>query len=206
MHLLPLSLGLSFLGKAFQRGVDQLMNLLWFDRTVHMQQCILRHKVIILGANLLYVLFGNWCTSRCCFPFFYSVNATATKVKVETNKIEDVSSSDKPMDSLIGQRVHGLPNKSAAGPDVLKKFDSGIDVQAVLEAMEVINRQQFVRNEEVFGPVDNETIVIAVQVGEKTHHRGPHFSVSAFPFLKIALDNHTDYNIISHPKFLLPSI
>ncbi len=86
-------------------------------------------------------------------------------------------------DSLSGGgRIDGLPNATAdggsgggggrsnafsPGPDVTVVEEATAapdELQRILRRMREMNEEQLVRNEDVFGPVANDTIVIAIQV------------------------------------------
>ncbi|TRY76203.1 hypothetical protein TCAL_11555 [Tigriopus californicus] len=68
--------------------------------------------------------------------------------------------------SLAGNRVHGLPPKEVGNGTK----DAKIKIPEVLEQIKVLNQQQFVRNEELFGPISNGTIVIAIQVHNRLQY------------------------------------
>ena len=54
--------------------------------------------------------------------------------------------------------------KSAVNKGLTGGSNNTFDIGSVLKEMEEYNSQQYVRNEEIFGPVNNKTTVIAVQV------------------------------------------
>ncbi len=93
-------------------------------------------------------------------------------------------------DSLSGGgRIDGLPNATAdggsgggggrsnafsPGPDVTVVEEATAapdDLQRILRRMREMNEEQLVRNEDVFGPVANDTVVIAIQVKITEHLR-----------------------------------
>lgn len=75
---------------------------------------------------------------------------------------------------MSGERIHGLPNETfnkAAGSSAAS-FDQEpySRIARILEKIRVINDEQSIKNEDIFGPVTNSTVVIAVQV----HNRLPY--------------------------------
>lgn len=80
----------------------------------------------------------------------------------------------KPVNSLSGERFNGIPNHSnrenSNQGDTKQKDEVQIDIPKVLAQIAELNSQQFVRNEEIFGPVDNDTVVIAVQVHNRLQY------------------------------------
>jgi hypothetical protein len=67
----------------------------------------------------------------------------------------------KAISSLSGERSNMMTGANDTGG----VFAEGIldDPTSVLKSMKEINEAQYVRNEEIFGPVSNKTIVIAIQ-------------------------------------------
>ena len=79
------------------------------------------------------------------------------------------SGGGKDMGSLGGERSNVIAAAAAAaGKDSSAVSDGGgaaalENVADVLRTMREMNEAQTVRNEEIFGPVTNETVVIAIQ-------------------------------------------
>ncbi len=71
-----------------------------------------------------------------------------------------------PIGSLTGERSNGMGsfNDSVFSDGVLK------DPPSVLRTMRDMNEAQLLRNEELFGPVTNDTVVIAVQVHNRLQY------------------------------------
>ena len=65
------------------------------------------------------------------------------------------------MGSLGGERSNVMA--SPAGNDSGVASDALEDTAAVLRTMREMNEAQTVRNEDIFGPVTNESVVIAIQ-------------------------------------------
>ena len=87
--------------------------------------------------------------------------------------------------ALSGQRIHGLPalsNESlvpslksraskTAGSEANGEDKTMSDSDRILERINILNEDQSVRNEDVFGAVDNRTLaVIVVQVHNRSGH------------------------------------
>ena len=87
--------------------------------------------------------------------------------------------------ALSGQRIHGLPalsNESlvpslksraskTAGSEANGEDKTMSDSDKILERINILNEDQSVRNEDVFGAVDNRTLaVIVVQVHNRSGH------------------------------------
>lgn len=91
------------------------------------------------------------------------------KTSLEASVIEEerIDALEIPANnSLAGNRVHGLPpNELGSGTK-----DTKIQIPEVLEQIKLLNQQQFVRNEDLFGPIDNGTVVIAIQVHNRLQY------------------------------------
>jgi hypothetical protein len=100
-----------------------------------------------------------------------AVRGAARKVQQQEASTVVASPADSPKpeapaSSLSGERVHRLPNDSTATTTTV----GGFDVDSVLEQMDRINDKQSIRNEDIFGPVDNNTVVIAIQVHNRLEY------------------------------------
>lgn len=84
-------------------------------------------------------------------------------------------------DSLAGQRIHGLPNITGSsgsrsknnGKDTEKPIkDLKKEIAHILKRIESINNEQSVKNEDIFGPVDNNgtLAIIVVQVHNRLQY------------------------------------
>jgi hypothetical protein len=84
----------------------------------------------------------------------------------------EVENDKKPISSLSGERTHGFTNASGS-PVVNGKDGEGstpINITSILAQMRRINQEQTIRNEELFGPVTNETLVIVIQVHNRLQY------------------------------------
>ncbi len=77
-----------------------------------------------------------------------------------------------PESSLSGNRIHGLPNITGPGgvktsPDVVLP---GTAIAKITARIKAINEEQSVRNEDIFGPVSNTTVVIVVQIHNRVQY------------------------------------
>jgi len=70
--------------------------------------------------------------------------------------------------TLSGERIHGLPNETLTAPKAIPISNSNISY--ILTRIKGINEEQSIRNEDIFGPVDPDTIVVAIQVHNRLQY------------------------------------
>ena len=93
--------------------------------------------------------------------------SSASKSKKEIEVSEEVVK--EPRSSLSGERIHGLPNETLASSNAV--FNQGsFEIPKILAQIKQINEEQSIRNEDIFGPVTNNTVVIAVQVHNRLQY------------------------------------
>eukprot|EP00092_Neocalanus_flemingeri_P008127 GFUD01008767.1.p1 GENE.GFUD01008767.1~~GFUD01008767.1.p1 ORF type:complete len:538 (+),score=109.14 GFUD01008767.1:270-1883(+) len=92
-------------------------------------------------------------------------NQTSSKSS-HPSQSNDSSDKSESADSLAGERIHGLPNitKSREDSKVNQDIKSDLKIQNILEKIKNANKDQVIHNEDMFGPVTNDTTVIVVQV------------------------------------------
>lgn len=98
--------------------------------------------------------------------------ATAQKRQdsVDNDKSQDVDDK-KPISSLSGERTHGFSNGSSVQqPKSNNAASEPLNISAILAQMEIINEDQRIRNEDLFGPVTNSTLVIVIQVHNRLQY------------------------------------
>ncbi len=71
---------------------------------------------------------------------------------------------------MSGERIHGLPNETFKASGEVAPFVSDSKIGGILDKIRAINDEQSLRNEDIFGPVSNSTVLIVVQV----HNRLPY--------------------------------
>jgi len=84
-------------------------------------------------------------------------NKNNNSVRNENNK-----EAKSGQNSLAGERVHGLPSNTNSRED--SNQPSTINISEILANIDELNKEQVIRNEDVFGPVTNETVIIVIQV------------------------------------------
>lgn len=95
------------------------------------------------------------------------------KEMVENDKkdnVEDVEKEDKEKaglsdNSLAGERMNGLPNSTSE-----EKKTISLGIEEILRNIYEANKDQVIRNEEMFGPVNNFSTVIVVQVHNRANY------------------------------------
>jgi len=91
-----------------------------------------------------------------------SQNEVAAENKGPAEPVDLVA---EPSDSLAGNRIDGLPNVTEPRRE---KIMIGADIDSstakIVENISKINSEQIIYNEDLFGPVTNQTVVITVQV------------------------------------------
>ena len=96
-------------------------------------------------------------------------------------KVEDQRTEvyQKPSSSLSGERLNQIPNNTNKNAVIPKNNSiqapkhlphSQFNISIVLDNIKRINAEQVIRNEQIFGPVDNTTVVIVVQVHNRLHY------------------------------------
>ena len=73
--------------------------------------------------------------------------------KVEEKEEEKEDEVDPFSNNFVGEQISEVTLKPAP-----------IEVESVLKTIADLNRDQFIFNEDVFGPVKNDTVIIAIQV------------------------------------------
>ena len=81
----------------------------------------------------------------------------------------------EPRSSLSGERIHGLPNETGPLNPHSSQHNGQIvglqpEIPKILAQIKVINEEQSIRNEDIFGPVTNATVVIAIQVHNRLQY------------------------------------
>lgn len=79
------------------------------------------------------------------------------------NDNEDSGNKDlkSGQNSLAGEREHGLPNDSNSREESsFEKFN----ISEIMLNIEEANREQAIRNDDIFGPITNDTVIILIQV------------------------------------------
>ena len=92
-----------------------------------------------------------------------------------SSKESDENNIKEPKSSLSGERIHGLPNETLTGnsPGKTGNLGSGFPdskIARILEKIKQLNEEQSIRNEDIFGNVNNETVIIAVQVHNRLQY------------------------------------
>jgi len=92
-----------------------------------------------------------------------AINKTAQEVIIldETNK--------EVKNTLSGERIHGLPNETIVAPAKAVPI-SNSNISYILNRIKLINEDQSIRNEDIFGPVTHNTTVIAIQVHNRLQY------------------------------------
>jgi len=116
-----------------------------------------------------------------------NISGFQKQVEVEESFGKSFDSESADHDSLAGNRIDGLPNitssvrkDSVTNNSVSGEFDK--ESLIILEQISIANKNQKILNEELFGPVTNKTVVIAVQVHNRIKYLRQlikSFSVSA---------------------------
>lgn len=94
-----------------------------------------------------------------------NISGYQKQVEVEEGKSFDTESAD----SLAGNRIDGLPNITSSvrkERGINNSFNGDFDKESliILEQISIANKNQKILNEDLFGPVTNKTVVIAIQV------------------------------------------
>jgi len=85
----------------------------------------------------------------------------------ETKEIKTEAKS-----SLSGERIHGLPNETLITHNAMPAHGviSDSKIARILDKIKSINEEQSIRNEDIFGPVNNATVIIAIQVHNRLQY------------------------------------
>ena len=95
--------------------------------------------------------------------------SSISKSKKEIEVSEEVVK--EPRSSLSGERIHGLPNETGgASASSNAASNQGFEIPKILAQIKRINEEQSIKNEDIFGPVTNSTVVIAVQVHNRLQY------------------------------------
>ena len=75
---------------------------------------------------------------------------------------EPSETKTEPKSSLSGERIHGLPNETQIlTPKAVVVSD--LKIARILDKIKLVNEEQSIRNEDIFGPVTNATVIVAIQ-------------------------------------------
>ena len=74
---------------------------------------------------------------------------------------ETSETKTEPKSSLSGERIHGLPNETQIMPKAVVVSD--LKIARILDKIKLVNEEQSIRNEDIFGPVTNATVIVAIQ-------------------------------------------
>ena len=74
---------------------------------------------------------------------------------------EPLETKTEPKSSLSGERIHGLPNETQMTPKAVVVSD--LKIARILDKIKLVNEEQSIRNEDIFGPVTNATVIVAIQ-------------------------------------------
>ena len=74
---------------------------------------------------------------------------------------EPSETKTEPKSSLSGERIHGLPNETQIMPKAVVVSD--LKIARILDKIKLVNEEQSIRNEDIFGPVNNATVIVAIQ-------------------------------------------
>ena len=74
---------------------------------------------------------------------------------------ETSETKTEPKSSLSGERIHGLPNETQIMPKAVVVSD--LKIARILDKIKLVNEEQSIRNEDIFGPVNNATVIVAIQ-------------------------------------------
>ena len=71
---------------------------------------------------------------------------------------EPSETKTEPKSSLSGERIHGLPNETQIlTPKAVVVSD--LKIARILDKIKLVNEEQSIRNEDIFGPVTNATVI-----------------------------------------------
>jgi len=78
----------------------------------------------------------------------------------------------EPKSSLSGERIHGVPNETLNTHNAIAKgfVINDLKIALTLDKIKSINEEQSIRNEDIFGPVNNATVIIAIQVHNRLQY------------------------------------
>jgi len=79
-------------------------------------------------------------------------------IKITESISERLKISPESVDSLAGEREHGIPNNTKTEENTVG------DTEDILNNIHTENNAQVINNRDLYGPVTNSTVVIAVQV------------------------------------------
>ena len=91
------------------------------------------------------------------------LNSPVKNVSKVENTAEESSKEKSP---LSGERIHGLPNETFKVIETV----SDVKIRGILDKIRLINEEQSIKNEDIFGPVTNSTTIIAVQVHNRLQY------------------------------------
>ena len=102
--------------------------------------------------------------------------ASSVVVKKAENEVSEEIVKE-PRSSLSGERIHGLPNETAlplSSQNSQHNLPSSgqilTEIPKILAQIKRINEEQSIKNEDIFGPVTNATVVIAIQVHNRLQY------------------------------------
>ena len=67
----------------------------------------------------------------------------------------------EPKSSLSGESIHGLPNETQMTTKAVVVSD--LKIARILDKIKLVNKEQNIRNEDIFGAVTNATVIVAIQ-------------------------------------------
>ena len=97
-----------------------------------------------------------------------AVAATGSKNSSKEASPSEPETKSEPKSSLSGERIHGLPNETQITPKAVVVSDTKI--ARILDKIKSINEEQSIKNEDIFGPVNNATVIIAIQVHNRLQY------------------------------------
>ena len=102
--------------------------------------------------------------------------ASSSVLKKAENEVSEEIVKE-PRSSLSGERIHGLPNETAlplSSQNSQHNLPSSgqilTEIPKILAQIKRINEEQSIKNEDIFGPVTNATVVIAIQVHNRLQY------------------------------------
>ena len=102
-----------------------------------------------------------------------SANPAVKENTHNNSKESEENTLKEPKSSLSGERIHGLPNETINNnnsANFSKSHVPDLKLSRILDKIKILNEEQSIRNEDIFGPVHNDTVIVAVQVHNRLQY------------------------------------